>query len=203
MKNNSLSKKSFGLIASLLATISLVAIAATPVFAKPLSPISVQSIKVTGSNKTTYDDRLSALFAQEKTQFDNLHPGGDIRMTALKDATVVLSDSEKFDSAVANFDSQQQRELREQALAQQANKVKQDDLRISEQVSLARSLIAAHPGFAKNGDVTNGAVALQTINTLNVYVANIRYSINRSNDALNDAFAGQGVSTSSLRASSK
>jgi hypothetical protein len=203
MKNNLLSKKSFGLIATLLATISLLAIAATPVFAKPLSPLPVPSIKVPAANKTSYDDRLSALFAQERTSFNNLRPGADIRMTSLTDAEKVLADTEKFDAQVANFDSQQHRELSEAALAKQTNTVKMDDLRISEQVSFARSLIAAHPGFTEDGDVTNSAVALQTINTLNAYVANIRYFVNRSNTDLTNAEQAKGVLSSSLRTSSK
>ena len=198
MKNNLLSKKSLGVIASLLAVISFLSVAATPVFAKPLSPVSVPAIR---DNLTT--DQLSAMFGHERTLFNNLHPGADIRMSALKDAEKVLSDSEKFDSSVANFDSQQQRELREQALAQQTNTIKVDDLRISEQVSIARNLIAAHPGFTEQGDVTNSAVALQTINTLNAYVANIRYFINRSNTDLTNVDRAKGVLFSSLRTSPK
>ena len=125
MKNNLSSKKSFGLIASLLATISLLAVAATPVFARPLSPLPVPLIKVpAGNNASSYSDSLSALFAHEKTMFNNLHSGADIRMTSLKDATEVLADAEKFDPNVANFDSQQHRELVEESLARQATAIK-------------------------------------------------------------------------------
>jgi hypothetical protein len=204
MKTKLLSKKSFGLIASLLAAISLLAVATTPVFAKPISPLSVPSIRVNGGNtKSTYTDRLSALFSHEKTLFNNLRPGGVTHMTALNEAVETIPDSEKFDASVSNFDQQQQRELRERALAMQANTIKMEDLRVSEQVTLARNLIAAHPGFAENGDVANSAVALKTINTLNAYVVNIRYSINTANDGLTDALAGQGVAAGSLRKSAK
>ena len=203
MKNNLLSKKSMGVIASLLAAISLLAVAATPVFAKPLSPLSVPTIKVTAANTTLTDDKLSQLYAHERVLFDNLRPGADIRMNDVTNAMKVLADSEKFDANVANFDSQQQRELRENALTQQIGNIKMDDLRISEQVGIARNLIAAHPGFNQQGDVTNSAVALQTINTLNAYVANIRYFVNRSNTDLTNADAAKGVLFSSLRTSIK
>ena len=86
MKNNLLSKKSLGMIASLLAVISLLSVAATPVFAKTLSPISVPMIKVSTANTTSTTDKLSEMFAHERVLFDNLHPGADIRMSALKDA---------------------------------------------------------------------------------------------------------------------
>ena len=203
MKNNLLSKKSLGVIASLLAVISFLSVAATPVFAKVLSPISVPTIKITAANTTLTDDKLSQLYSHERVLFDNLRPGADIRMTDVTNAMKVLADSEKFDTNVANFDSQQKRELREVALTQQLGTVKMDDLRISEQVSIARNLIAAHPGFNQQGDVTNSAVALQTINTLNAYVANIRYFVNRSNTDLTNADAAKGVLLSSLRTSIK
>jgi len=203
MKNNLLSKKSMGVIASLFAVISLLAVAATPVFAKPLSPLSVPTIKVTAANTSLTNDKLSQLYAHERVLFDNLRPGADIRMNDVTDAMKVLTDSEKFDTNVANFDSQQKRELREVAVTQQLGTVKMDDLRISEQVSIARNLIAAHPGFNQQGDVTNSAVALQTINTLNAYVANIRYFVSRSNTDLTNADAAKGVLFSSLRTSIK
>ena len=192
-----------GVIASLFAVISLLAVAATPVFAKPLSPLSVPTIKVTAANTTLTNDKLSQLYAHERVLFDNLRPGADIRMNDVTDAMKVLTDSEKFDTNVANFDSQQKRELREVAVTQQLGTVKMDDLRISEQVSIARNLIAAHPGFNQQGDVTNSAVALQTINTLNAYVANIRYFVSRSNTDLTNADAAKGVLFSSLRTSIK
>ena len=203
MKNNLLSKKSLGVIASLLAVISFLSVAATPVFAKPLSPVSVPTIKIAAANTTSTTDKLSEMFAHERILFDNLHPGADIRMSALKDAVQVLADSEKFDSSVANFDSQQQRELREEALVQQTNTIKLDDLRIGEQVSIARNLIATHPGFNEQGDVINSAVALQTVKTLNAYVTNIRYFVNRSNTDLTNVHRAKGVLFSSLRTSPK
>lgn len=192
MKKQILSKKSFGLIASLLGVLSLLAVAATPVFAKPLSPLNVAMFKLPVANKTVTDDKLSQLFAHETMLFDSLHPGADIRMTAVKEAIEAFNDTEKVDSGVSI-------EMREKAVSAVAGTVTADDLRISGLVKLARDLIAAHPGFDKDGAVTNATVALQTINTLNDYTANIRYFINRTNSELARADMGR-LSGANLKA---
>jgi len=181
MKNNLLYKKSFGLIASLLATISLLAVAATPVFAKPLSPVSVPTIK---DNLTT--DQLSAMFGHERTLFNNLDPGADIRMSSLTEAEKIIADREKFDAQLGNLGTASQRALplREQAVNQAINKVKSDDLRIREQVSIVKSLLAAHAGFDGTGNVTNSSVALQTVKSINAYLANLQYFIKSANSDL-------------------
>jgi hypothetical protein len=51
--------------------------------------------------------------------------------------------------------------------------------------------------------VNNSAIALQTVKTLDAYVANIRYFINRANSDLSKAEEGKAQLSSSIKASAK
>ena len=180
MKNKLSTKKFFGLIAGLVVVLSLLAVAATPVFAKPLSPITVPVV----SNNLT-NDQLSSMLHHQQAWATGLRNGASFDGRTLAETWALIKDSEKINSSLSNkLDAASAREIRERMFVKNDPVLSADIARSRELDASITNLIATHPGFSEDGSVTNSVLAAQTVRSLNSYLTNLQYFLNHINSGL-------------------
>jgi hypothetical protein len=180
MKNKLSTKKFFGVIAGLVVVLSLLAVAATPVFAKPLSPITVPVVR----NNLT-NDQLSSMLHHQQVWATGLRNGASFDGRTLAETWALIKDSEKINPSLSNkLDAASAREIRERMFVKNDKVLSADIARSRELDASVTNLIATHPGFSEDGSVTNSVLASQTVRSLNSYLTNLQYFLNHINSGL-------------------
>ena len=174
MINKMFTKKPVGLLASLLAVISLLLVAATPAFARTMSSsISIRD-NVTADklvNEFQQDRDLASRYARDLKADQRL----------LTDSMKTMDDTEKSDFRLGSAHKVALLETHEGDIYNQ-DKAALSEVRFAQGLEpTVQAMLQSAAGFNKNGDVTNTKLASETVKSMDSILAQIRFFIDHAN----------------------
>ena len=171
MKSNLFSKKSIVKIVSLMAVLSLLMVAVTPAFAKPLSVSTDPTSGVTGGAS---DSKSEAMFHHALTVYNS-----SIKTRIFENNTLdaSLAYIHTRENGAAGGKGRGYGSFSPNQFAALYGSFAQ----VNNMMNLIKSMMISHPGFDKYGKVTNSALAADVAKEIDSYAKSLQYYTIKAN----------------------